>query len=55
MAPRVLTLDDVIRAKMVFDVYIREKAQRAYMEAVAKVKGAKPAMPIEAVEAVDKS
>jgi AbiV family abortive infection protein len=55
MAPRALTLDDVIRAKMVFDVYIRVKAQRAYMEEVAKMKGAKPEMPIEAVEAVDRS
>jgi hypothetical protein len=55
MAPRALTLDDVIRAKMVFDVYIRVKAQRVYMEEVAKMNGAKPAIPIEAVEAVDKS
>jgi AbiV family abortive infection protein len=55
MAPRALTLDDVIRAKMVFDVYIRLKAQRAYMEEVAKMKGAKPAIPIDAIESVDKS
>ena len=38
-----------------FDVYIRVKAQRAYMEEVAKMKGAKPEMLIEAVEAVDRS
>ena len=55
MAPRALTLDDVIGAKTVFDVYIRVKAQRAYMEEVAKMKGAKPAIPIDAVEARDKS
>jgi hypothetical protein len=54
MAPRALTLDDVIRAKMVFDVYFRVKAQRAYMEEVAKKKGAKPAIPIDAAKAVDK-
>jgi hypothetical protein len=55
MAPRALTLDDVIRAKMVFDVYIRAKAQRAYIEEVEKMKDAKPAIPIDAVEAADKS
>ena len=40
MAPRALTLDDAIRAKMVFDVYIRLKAQRNYTAEVAKVAGA---------------
>jgi hypothetical protein len=39
---------------MVFDVYIRVKAQRRYIEEVAKMQGAKPAIPAEAVDAGDK-
>jgi hypothetical protein len=55
MVPRALTLDNVIRAKMVFDVYIRVKAQRAYIEEIGKMKDAKPAIPIDTAEAVNKS
>jgi len=36
MAPRALTLDDVIRAKMVYDAYIRLKSQHWYMEELNK-------------------
>ena len=55
MAPRVLTLEDVIGAKMVFDVYIRVKAQRAYMEEISERHSAKSSIPIATVEALNKS
>ncbi len=35
MAPRVITLDDVVKAKLVFDIYFRMKSQRWYMDELA--------------------
>jgi len=40
MAPRPITLDDVAHAKLVFDGYIKLKAQRWYMDELAKRQGA---------------
>jgi AbiV family abortive infection protein len=39
MAPRPITLDDVAHAKLVFDGYIKLKAQRWYMDELAKRQG----------------
>ena len=38
-APRSITLDDVARAKLIFDGYIKVKAQRWYMDELAKREG----------------
>lgn len=43
-APRAITLDDVAKAKMVFDAYIKVKAQRWYVDELAKRQG-KPDLP----------
>lgn len=39
VAPRVITLDDVARAKLAFDAYIKIKAQRWYVDELAKRQG----------------
>ena len=39
IAPRAITLDDVARAKLIFDGYIKAKAQRWYMDELAKRQG----------------
>jgi hypothetical protein len=39
IAPRAITLDDVAKAKLVFDSYIKVKAQRWYMDELAKHQG----------------
>lgn len=39
IAPRAITLDAAVKAKMVFDSYIKVKAQRWYMEELAKRQG----------------
>jgi hypothetical protein len=39
MAPRPITLDDVAHAKLIFDGYIKVKAQRWYMGELAKRQG----------------
>ncbi|MGA9542746.1 MAG: AbiV family abortive infection protein [Candidatus Sulfotelmatobacter sp.] len=46
-APRAITLDDVAKAKLVFDAYFRVKSQRWYMDELAKHPGgaAPPADP----------
>ena len=44
IALRAITLDDVAKAKLVFDAYIKVKAQRWYMEELAKRSG-KPGLP----------
>ena len=36
IALRAITLDDVAKAKIVFDAYIKAKAQRWYMDELAK-------------------
>ena len=36
IAPRAITLDDIAKAKLIFDVYIRVKAQRWYMDELAR-------------------
>lgn len=36
IAPRAITLDDVVKAKLAFDAYIKVKAQRWYMDELAK-------------------
>jgi hypothetical protein len=41
MAPRPITLADVGNAKVIFDGYIRVKAQRFYQEEVAKLRQTK--------------
>jgi hypothetical protein len=43
-APRAITLDDVAKAKLLFDAYIRAKAQRWYMDELARRQG-KPDLP----------
>jgi hypothetical protein len=37
MAPRPITLEDVGKAKVIFDGYIKVKAQRFFMEEVARI------------------
>jgi AbiV family abortive infection protein len=44
IAPRAITLDDAAKAKLVFDAYIKVKAQRWYTDEVAKRQG-KPDPP----------
>jgi len=44
VAPRAITLDDVAKAKIVFDAYIKVKAKRWYMGEVAK-RQSKPDLP----------
>jgi AbiV family abortive infection protein len=44
VAPRAVTLDDVANAKLAFDAYIKVKAQRWYMDELAKRQG-KPDPP----------
>ena len=39
IAPRAITLDDAVKAKMVFDAYIKVKAQHWYMDELAKRQG----------------
>jgi AbiV family abortive infection protein len=39
MAPRAVTLDDVAKAKLVFDAYFRVKSQRWYIDEMAKQRG----------------
>jgi AbiV family abortive infection protein len=38
IAPRAITLDDAVKAKMVFDLYIRLKAQRWYIDELSRQK-----------------
>jgi hypothetical protein len=44
VAPRAITLDDVVKAKLAFDAYIEVKAQRWYIDELAKCQG-KPDPP----------
>jgi AbiV family abortive infection protein len=45
IAPRAITLDDVAKAKVVFDAYIKVKAQRWYMDELAKRQGTPDLQP----------
>ena len=36
ITPRAITLDDVVKAKLLFDAYIKVKAQRWYSDELAK-------------------
>jgi hypothetical protein len=39
VAPRAITLDDAVKAKLIFDIYIKVKAQRWYIDELAKRQG----------------